>query len=498
MVSARRVCYAPCSINNSRHLGKCDGIMSRSLRNWILLTLMSDIDTDMCEARSAYYLRSVLESKIQINLYLFVSLAVSLHAFGFYLWINLHQIGSIAWVGLVTLTLVLRAIVMHRKEPNLAAVDYQGLVRFKQASFICSLLMQSAMGAGIWFLGDTAPPEIYLSMTAAICFYGLSVMIGLANDFRSYVFSSTLLYSQPLLYWLFEDIGSLWIVGIILFSSGIGIMLVRTISHNFAKSSHARFDQDRLMVDLVQARSATQLALEKAEKAIEDKAFFMASASHDLRQPLFAVNMINETLQLHELPSSTQRLLEIQGKSIDAMNDMFSNLLDMSHFDSRKVTKVLREFEIQDLLMTMKDEFGAIANDKALLFRFDMPKISVHSDFDLVARVLRNLISNAIHNTTSGEIVASGSVVDHELLISVSDTGRGIAEIDHERVFDAFVQLDTMPGVSKSGIGVGLSIVKHIDDLLELSLQIKSELGVGTTISFCLPVADEQNKTYRV
>jgi signal transduction histidine kinase len=354
---------------------------------------------------------------------------------------------------------------------------------------VCSVLMQSAMGAGIWFLGDTATPEIYLSMTAAVCFYGLSVMISLANDFRSYLFSSTLLYSQPLLYWLFEGINGFWLVAVILFSSGIGIMLVKTISHNFAKSSNARFDQGSLVEDLVQARSETELALEKAEKAIEDKAFFMASASHDLRQPLFAVNMINETMQLHELPDSAQRLLKIQGKSIEAMNYMFTNLLDISHFDSRKVTTVLREFAIHDLLLTMKDEFSTIADEKGLNFRFDVPKTTVHSDFDLIARVLRNLISNAIHYTTSGEVVASGNIVGQELFISVYDTGRGIAEADHERIFDAFVQLDNMAGVSKPGIGVGLSIVKHIDDLLGLRLQMKSNFGVGTTMSFCLPVA---------
>ncbi|MFT5792386.1 MAG: signal transduction histidine kinase [Candidatus Pseudothioglobus sp.] len=455
--------------------------------------LMSHTDRDRNEDRNAFYLRSILESKIQVNLYAFVSMIVALSAFGSYLWVNLSRVSVIWWLGLVTLALILRVVVMYRKGRVIDSFDYLGLLRFKRALFACSLLMQSAMGAGIWFLGDTATPEIYQSMTAVVCFYGLSVMISLANDFRSYVYSSSLLYCQPLLYWLSEGTGSIWIVATILFSSGIGVMVVRTISHNFAKSTDARFDEGRSMVDLMQSRSETQLALEKAEKAIEDKAFFMASASHDLRQPLFAINMINETLQLHELPDGAQRLLKMQGKSIDAMNYMFNNLLDMSHFESHKVTEVLKDFDIHDLLLTMHDEFSAFADEKKLIFRFDLPKVMVRSDFDLVARVLRNLISNAIKYTTSGEVSASGDVVDGKLFISVCDTGRGIADADHERIFDAFVQLEAMPGVSKTGIGVGLSIVKHIDDLLDLRLQVKSSPGVGTTMRFCLPTSVEQS-----
>ena len=452
-------------------------------------TLMSNTDTDLNEDRSAFYLRSVLESKIQVNLSVFVGLIVSLCAFTAYLWVNLSQTNLIDWVGLVTLTLMLRVVVMHRRGPLIESLDYQRLLQFKRALFITSLLMQSAMGAGIWFLGDAATPALYLSMTAVVCFYGLSVMISLANDFRSYVLSSTLLYCQPLLYWLSGGIDNVWVVATILFSSGIGIMLVRTISHNFAKSTNARFDQGKLMVELMQARTETQVALEKVEKAIEGKAFFMASASHDLRQPLFAVTMINETLQLHELPDSAQRLLKIQSQSIEAMNYMFNNLLDMSYFESNNVTKALKDFDVHDLMLTMKDEFSTIANEKGLNFRFDIPNAMVYSDFDLVARVLRNLISNAIHYTISGEVSASGSVVGGELLVSISDTGQGIADADHERIFDAFVQLDTMPGVSKSGIGVGLCIVKHIDDLLGLRLQMKSNPGVGTTMTFYLPMA---------
>jgi signal transduction histidine kinase len=171
------------------------------------------------------------------------------------------------------------------------------------------------------------------------------------------------------------------------------------------------------------------------------------------------------------------------------MTDMFSGLLDISHFDSHKVTTALKDFDMHDLLLTMKDEFSTIAVEKGLQIRFDIPNVIVHSDFDLVARVLRNLISNAVRYTASGNVVASANVAHKELFISVYDTGPGIAGADHERVFHAFVQLNAMPGVSKAGIGVGLAIVKHIDDLLGLRLQMKSDPGVGTTVSFCLPTA---------
>jgi signal transduction histidine kinase len=276
-------------------------------------------------------------------------------------------------------------------------------------------------------------------------------------------------------------------------------MVIRAISKNFTESIYIRFEQNRAMAKLTKARAETQLAPQKSEKAIEDKAFFLASASHDLRQQLFAMNMINETLQLNCLSDSAVRLLKIQGQSIDPMTYIFNDLLDTSCFDSQTVTTTLKDFDMHDLLLTMKEEFSAIAVEKGLRIRFDIPNVIVHSDVDFVARVLRNLTGNAARYTASGEVAASANVVHKELLISVSDTGRGIADADHERGFHAFVQLDAMPvvskaGVSKADIGVGLAIVKPIDDLLGLRLQMKSDPGVGTTVSFCLPKASRDHE----
>jgi signal transduction histidine kinase len=350
-------------------------------------------------------------------------------------------------------------------------------------------MVQAAVGSGIWFLVPEATTLMKLSMTAAICFYGIGIILALSNDYRVYLYSSTLLFMQPLVYWLFQGIEFYWVSLTIIFVVFVGLTIVRTISKNFAESISIRFEQNGLMANLVHARTETLFALQKAEKAIMDKAFYLASASHDLRQPLFAVNMINETLQLHELPDSALRLLKIQSQSIDAMNNMFNNLLDISQFESKKITIVRKDFDINDLQLSMADEFSTIAAKKGLQFRFEIPQVAVHSDFDLVGRVLRNLISNAICHTTTGEVVVSGEVLNQELVIAVHDTGQGIDEADHERIFDPFVQLNPAPGTGKTSIGVGLSIVKHISELLDLRLQLKSKPEMGTTMSFYLPIA---------
>jgi signal transduction histidine kinase len=448
---------------------------------------MGAIGTDIHQEQDALQLRSVLLTKMNSSIYSSSGMLLALFVLAFYFWGMSPSNLIVVWVAIIALGLLLRMGVMRIYSEKINSLDYPELLKFKQSLFFCSLIIQTAVGAGVWFLGAEATPLMKLSMTAAICFYGVAILTTLSNDYHVYLYSSTLLLIQPAIFWLLQGLQFYWVSVLMICAIVISLKVVSAISKNFAESINIRFEQNTTMAKLTKA-------LEKAEKAIEDKAFFLASASHDLRQPLFAVNMINETLQLHDLSDSAIRLLKIQGQSIDAMNYMFNNLLDISHFDSQKVTTVLKDFDMHDLLLTMKEEFSTIAVEKGLQIRFDIPNVIVHSDFDLVARVLRNLISNAIRYTPSGEVVASARVVHKELLISVYDTGRGIAEADHERVFHAFVQLDAMPGVVKAGIGVGLAIVKHIDDLLGLRLKMKSVPGVGTTVSFCLPTASRDHE----
>jgi signal transduction histidine kinase len=450
---------------------------------------MGAIDTDIHQEQDALQLRSVLQTKINSSIYSSLGMFLALFVLAFYFWGMSSTNLIVVWVAIIALGLLLRVGVMRVYSKKINSLDYPGLLKFKRALFFCSLILQTAVGAGVWFLGAEATPLMKLSMTAAICFYGVAILTTLSNDYHVYLYSSALLLIQPAIFWLFQGLQFYWVSVLIICAIVISLKIASAVSKNFAESIDIRFEQNTTMAKLTKARAETQLALEKAEKAIEDKAFFLASASHDLRQPLFAVNMINETLQLHDLSDSAIRLLKIQGQSIEAMNYMFNNLLDISHFDSQKVTTVLKDFDIHDLLLTMKEEFSTVALEKGLQIRFDIPNVIVHSDFDLVARVLRNLISNAIRYTASGKVIASADVVHKELLISVYDTGRGIAEADHERVFHEFVQLDAMPGEVKAGIGVGLAIVKHIDDLLGLRLEMKSDPSVGTTVSFYLPTA---------
>jgi len=455
---------------------------------------MGTIDTDIHQEHDALQLRSVLLTKMGSSIYSSSGMFLALFVLAFYFWGMSPGNLIVVWVAIITLGLLLRERIMSTYVEKINSLDYSELLTLKQSLFFCSLIIQTAVGAGVWFLGAEATPLMKLSMTAAICFYGVAILTTLSNDYHVYLYSSTLLLIQPAIFWLLQGSQFYWVSVLMICAIVMNLMVVRAISKKFTENFDIHFKQNATMAKLTKARAETQLALEKAEKTIEDRAFFLASASHDLRQPLFAMNMINETLQLHDLSDSAIRLLKIQGQSIDAMTCMFNDLLDISYFDSQKVPTVLKDFDTHDLLLTMKEEFSTIAVEKGLRIRFDIPHIIVHSDFDLVARVLRNLISNAIRYTTSGEVVASANVVDKELIISVYDTGRGIAEADHKRVFHAFVQLDAMPGVSKAGIGVGLAIVKHIDDLLGLRLQMKSDPGVGTTVSFCLPTASRDHE----
>jgi signal transduction histidine kinase len=102
---------------------------------------------------------------------------------------------------------------------------------------------------------------------------------------------------------------------------------------------------------------------------------------------------------------------------------------------------------------------------------------------------LRNIINNAINYTLSGEVSISGNVYNGQVMVSIHDTGCGIHEVDQRRIFAEFVQLSNESRTQETGLGVGLAIVKQIDEMLDLNLQLRSEPGVGSTFSFSLPQA---------
>jgi PAS domain S-box-containing protein len=239
-------------------------------------------------------------------------------------------------------------------------------------------------------------------------------------------------------------------------------------------------DRHRIQLEL-------QTAREEAELANKGKSRFLATASHDLRQPLQAVALLNGTMRRMSLDQDLTEALVQQGQAIDAMSKLLNALLDISKLESGAVQPEISEFPVSQLCEQLLNEFMGPAADKGLRLKVQLADQPVQTDPSLVGQVLRNLLSNAIKYTREGHIELRCVPQQDVVRIEVADTGVGIAENELGPIFGEFYQIGIPTNTSRDGYGLGLSIVSRIVKLLDLQLQVRSEIGKGSTFTLVLP-----------
>ncbi|OUS38972.1 hybrid sensor histidine kinase/response regulator [Rhodobacterales bacterium 56_14_T64] len=233
-----------------------------------------------------------------------------------------------------------------------------------------------------------------------------------------------------------------------------------------------------------------EAALADAERANASKSRFVAAASHDLLQPLSAAKLYMASLAEG---ISTPHLLGHLDKATNALagvEDILEALLDISKLDSGRVAVDITDVALSDMLSQLRDELAPLAAKKGLDLRIVLPRATVRSDATFLRRILQNLISNAVRYTNSGKVLVGARRCGDSLRIEVHDTGPGIPEDQHQRVFDEFHRLST-PSRPTEGVGLGLAIVKRACELLDHPLQLRSEFG-RTMFSIVLPTSNAQ------
>lgn len=235
---------------------------------------------------------------------------------------------------------------------------------------------------------------------------------------------------------------------------------------------------------------AARDARRDAEHANLAKSRFLATASHDLRQPLQALGLLNGALRRMIRDAESLEVLGQQEQAIDAMSRLLNALLDISKLESGVIKIDRMDFELAPLFDQIRRDFSALAASKDLRLAVDAARVHAHSDPALIGQVLRNLISNAIKYTHSGSVELRCERRGAVLHIEVRDSGVGIAADQVGLVFDEFYQVGVSPNSSRDGYGLGLSIVKRIARLLDLNIQVKSTPGMGSIFSFELPAAE--------
>jgi PAS domain S-box-containing protein len=269
------------------------------------------------------------------------------------------------------------------------------------------------------------------------------------------------------------------------FPAGIRLSPIRDGDKTFVAMAIRDMTERRAINDaLVAAREA-------ADRANMAKTRFLATASHDLRQPLQAIRLLNASLLNMTAATATSDvhdLLKRQESAIDSASSMLNSLLDITRLEAGAVEPHLSSISLASIFDDLQREFDSAAGAKGLRLEFAQTSRVLTTDRILCSQLLQNILGNAIKYTDRGFVKISEEMETERLVLCVEDSGRGIPNEKLGRIFDDYYQVDP-PGTPRSGVGLGLAIVREVSRLLGYSVAVTSELGRGTQVRVRIPKA---------
>ena len=272
---------------------------------------------------------------------------------------------------------------------------------------------------------------------------------------------------------------------------GMTLLLGRTYRDSFERAMALKLRTEALAVQLGKEKAVADAARLEAEIANRAKTQFFTAASHDLRQPLHAMGLFAEALRAKSHDPEVAKLVNSINESVDALEGLFSELLDITRIDSGGVEVNPEHFEMGEIFRKIRLHFEPAAFEKGLGLNIRGGRHVALADPLLVERIVRNLVSNAIRYTTDGTVLVSCRKRGGGLLVQVWDTGPGIREEERQRVFEEFYQVPGQQAVAaeqKKGLGLGLAIVKRLAALMAAPVRLASTPGRGSVFTLELPL----------
>lgn len=249
--------------------------------------------------------------------------------------------------------------------------------------------------------------------------------------------------------------------------------------------------------ELERSYATLERKVEQRTQALFDanlaKSRFLAAASHDLRQPLHALNLLVAQLRAASTPDARERLTLRVESAVASINGLFDGLLDISKLDAGVVGTSVCAFPVQQVLDKVEGTFSGDAETRGLSLRVRSHPGWVLSDPILLERILDNLVANALRYTRQGGVLVGCRRQGDRLRVSVWDTGIGISPDKQQAVFAEFYQVEPTATLRGEGLGLGLSIVQRLGRLLDHPVEVVSTLGRGSCFSVTIPVAEPRS-----
>jgi signal transduction histidine kinase len=409
-----------------------------------------------------------------------------------FLWKNIPHETLLGWwsgiVGVVLLRVVM-LIAYRRRRPD-SRIRWHTLMT---AATTLSGILWGAAGI-LFFLADSTATLVFLTIILA----GMSAgTIASHSSWPPAQLSYAILTMMPIsLRYLAED-SDLWVLGPMCMIYFFNILVFsRQTSRTLIESIRLRLEKQKLVLQLRDEMAAAEQARQRAEDANLAKSKFLAAASHDLRQPLHAVNLFIEALRNEKDPSRAETVLASLGASAQALEELLNELLDISKLEAGLFKPQTRVVALQEIFAALERELQPVAEENGIELGFVATHLKIESDPNMLGRILRNIITNAIRYTDKGAVLVGCRRKGGRVAITVCDTGPGIAPEHHRAIFREFYQLGNPARDRRKGLGLGLAIVDGLCRILDHPLELKSKLGHGTTFQVQVPIAVD-TATYR-
>ena len=264
----------------------------------------------------------------------------------------------------------------------------------------------------------------------------------------------------------------------------------RTVDEGF----RIRFENQALLEAVTVQKAEAEAARHRAERASLAKSQFLAAASHDLRQPLYALSLFSASLETLKLDADGRAVVGRIQDSVQAMEQLFEGLLDLSKLDAGVVVPRLGAVSIDALFDRLSQYFYPIAAARGLELRLHSDGEWVMSDPVLLEQVLGNLVSNAVRYTGRGGVLVAARRRAAGVRLEVWDTGMGIARDDLERIFEEFVQVGESAAPGRRGLGLGLSIARRSGALIGATIEVASRPGRGSRFALSQPLGTPSSR----
>jgi len=358
-----------------------------------------------------------------------------------------------------------------------------------------------AVGSGIsgslWgvsaflFFASTSPLHQAVLMVLVFGITAGAVPLIASHTWSFYVFVLPALLPFVLRNFLEDDLLH-GLLGVVAFTVTLAVISFgRNHTRLLIESLRNRFQNEALAERLRQQNLDLAKAREAAAVASRSKNRFFAAASHDLRQPLHALGLFAAALAAKVRDPEAVHMVASVNASAEALEQLFNEILDISKIDSGVIQPDIDDVPAERVLARLRHDFTPEAAEKRLRLSVRHCAGHVRTDAVLLERILRNLVGNALRYTERGGVVVGCRRRGEYMVFEIIDSGIGIGEEERQHVFDEFYQVGNPERSSKRGLGLGLSIVRRLCDLLGHEIELASLPGRGTRFRLHVPVGTQ-------